>query len=132
MDGKSLFPISLGLTLLLVIWTLFLPYWDSEAWFISRPVHNAWVAFDIILVIFFIVFTYMASVRAKALNFLSPLLLGMIAADWILNIGLWIYAGYDLLSPRFLISLAFVGLTMTFFAWFFSHSYRISLKWHRQ
>ena len=129
MDHKKLTLLSVTVSVLLFFWTCALPFWNSEQWFFSEKIHSMWVVFDIILVIMFILLTIAVWKKKWQTHFLAPLILGMILTDWIFNISLWVFEGYNLLEARFLFSYIFIFITTSFFVWFFVTIYKTSKDW---
>lgn len=129
MNKKQLTIFSLIVTIGLAIWSFALLLWNSDKWFINKSVHYAWFTFDMFLITFFLLITYFVWKESKHAHFLAPFILGMIIADWILNVGLWIYGGYNLLELRFIFSFAFIIVSTLFFGYFFNEIYKDSKEW---
>ena len=107
MNSKQLSFLSLFVTIGFTIWTIFLPFWDSEKWFLDNRMQSMWLTFDVIFIIFMLTLTYFIWKEDIMAHFLAPLLFGMLLTDWILNISLWVIAGYNLLETRFILAFIF-------------------------
>lgn len=121
---SNMFNYSLATTILMIIWTVLLPTWNSQEWFVNKWIHNMWVGFDIILSILLITLTYGLYKKKEFVKYLSPTIFGMIIIDWIFNFQLWLYGGYNLLETRFLISYVFIAISLVYFFWFTSKIYK--------
>ncbi|MFH2020854.1 MAG: hypothetical protein ABIJ34_05540 [archaeon] len=110
--------ISLIATIAMVTWTIFLFTSDGRDWFVYDWIFNMWKGFDVVLSIFLAFLTYGLFEKRKYVKFLAPVIFGMVITDWIFNIQLWIYAGYNLLEPRFIFSFIGAAIVIYFFYWF--------------
>ena len=115
---KKMFFLSLITTFFLIVWTGFLPSWNTNKWFVSAWIHQLWFWYDIILIIFLMAITYGIYYKKKYVKFFSAVFYGMIVADWLINFLIWVYADYNLLELRFIISYIFMFVILIYFYWF--------------
>lgn len=127
MDSKKLGFLSLSVTIGMFLWTLFIPLWNAKDWFVDERFQYMWFLFDIIFIILLSVLTYFIFSKNKFSQVLAPVLFGMIITDWIFNVGLWIFADYNLFEIRFLLSYLFIIITTSMFGWFFWKVYNFNL-----
>lgn len=129
MDKKQLTIFSIIVSILFTIWTFCLPLWNTTDWFINKTIHRSWFLFDIIMIPLFFTLTYLVIKEKKQAHFISPMMLGMIYADWILNTGLWIIYGYNMLELRFILAIIFIITTTLLFTYYFNEIYKSSKEW---